>query len=122
MTARIPKPGWYEPEQGIVSRYVQAAASGEYPDVLTATRRVRGTQQMIIDTAMVVASGSPCLTAHRCLASAARLLPRGQAPVRQCVHRPSLSVHRSRCGAGFIRDEEPRTRNGGAVEKVLTSS
>jgi hypothetical protein len=39
MTARIPKPGWYEPEQSIVSRYVQAAASGEYPDVLTATRR-----------------------------------------------------------------------------------
>jgi len=41
---------------------------------------------MIIDTARVVGSGSPCLTAHRCLASAA--------PVRQCVHRPSLESER----------------------------
>ena len=38
------------------------------------------------DTARVVGSGSPCLTAHRSLASAA--------PVRQCVHRPSLESER----------------------------
>jgi hypothetical protein len=39
MTARIPKPGWHEPEQRIVSGYVQATAAGRYPDMLTATRR-----------------------------------------------------------------------------------
>ena len=38
MTTRIPRPGWHEPEQAIVSRYVRAVAAGRYPDMLTATR------------------------------------------------------------------------------------
>ncbi len=54
---------------------------------------------MIIDTARVVGSGSPCLTAHRCLASAA--------PVRQCVHRPSLESERCAVSRKQKADPQP---------------
>jgi hypothetical protein len=62
---------------------------------------------MIIDTARVVGSGSPFLTARRCLASAA--------PVRQCVHRPPLESERqavsrkpiASCGSSFWASAAP---------------